>query len=90
MDVLIFLRIQHERHFDYDFDITSYNNDYGLNDERVSLMKNKSIFMHPGPVNRDVEISSNLISHNKSRIFQQKENGVYTRMAILEWIFNGQ
>jgi aspartate carbamoyltransferase catalytic subunit len=42
--------------------------------------------MHPGPVNRDVEIRSHLVECEQSRIFKQMENGIYTRMAILDWL----
>lgn len=85
-DVVMFLRVQHERHDLYELNITSYNEQYGLNPKRVQLLKDTAIIMHPGPFNRDVEISSELVEHKQSRIFKQKENGVYTRMAILEWI----
>lgn len=87
-DVVMMLRIQHERHDLYEIDTQSYNNIYGLNETNIKFLKEKAIIMHPGPFNRDVEIASNLIDHVQSRIFKQKENGVYTRMAILEWIKN--
>jgi aspartate carbamoyltransferase catalytic subunit len=85
-DVVMMLRVQHERHHLFELDINEYNQNFGLNLERVKKMKEKSIIMHPGPFNRDIEISSEIVEHHKSRIFKQKENGVYTRMAILEWI----
>jgi aspartate carbamoyltransferase catalytic subunit len=87
-DVVMFLRIQHERHDLFELNIKSYNEDFGLNDKRMKLVKQKSIIMHPGPFNRDIEISSHLVEHPQSRIFKQMENGVYTRMAVLEWIIN--
>lgn len=87
-DVLILLRVQHERHKLYDVDTTSYNESFGLNHKRIKLLKNSAIFLHPGPFNRGVEITSELVEHKLSRIFKQKENGVYTRMALLEWINN--
>ena len=52
----------------------------------MNILKTSAIVMHPGPFNRGVEIESQLVDHPQSRIFKQKENGVYTRMAILEWI----
>jgi len=85
-DVIMLLRVQHERHALYDLDIDSYNRLYGLNNDRIKLLKPNAIIMHPGPFNRDVEITSELVEHKQSRIFKQKENGVYTRMAILEWM----
>ena len=85
-DVAMFLRIQHERHHLVEISIDNYNKDYGLNDKRAKLLKPTAIIMHPGPFNRDIEISSHLIESKQSRIFKQMENGVYTRMALLEWI----
>ena len=85
-DVIMLLRVQHERHSLFELNIKDYNEKYGLNHKRVKLMQDRAIIMHPGPFNRDVEILSELVEHNKSRIFKQMENGVYTRMAILEWI----
>lgn len=85
-DVVMFLRVQHERHHLFELDTSEYNLKYGLNPKRMELLKNSAIIMHPGPFNRDVEISSQLVEDKQSRIFKQKENGVYTRMAILEWL----
>lgn len=87
-DVVMFLRVQHERHHLFELDTKNYNEQFGLNDKRMKLFKKHAIFMHPGPFNRDVEIASHLVEHPQSRIFKQKENGVYTRMAILEWILS--
>lgn len=87
-DVFMLLRVQHERHGLYEYDVKNYNAQFGLNKARVSKMKKGSIIMHPGPFNRGVEIESELVEHPMSRIFKQKENGVYTRMAILEWILS--
>ncbi|MDH5414559.1 MAG: aspartate carbamoyltransferase, partial [Flavobacteriaceae bacterium] len=87
-DVVMFLRVQHERHDLFELNINNYNEEFGLNDKRIKLLKPNAIIMHPGPFNRDVEIASHLVEHPQSRIFKQKENGVYTRMAILEWIIS--
>lgn len=85
VDVLILLRIQHERHsVKYQMSEQEYLSKYGLNEARLNLMKPNSIIMHPGPVNRGVEIETNLVECEKSRIFKQIENGVFTRMAILK------
>lgn len=87
-DVVMFLRVQHERHDLFELSTENYTDAFGLNDQRVLKLKPNAIIMHPGPFNRDVEIASHLIEHKQSRIFKQKENGVYTRMAILEWIIS--
>ena len=84
-DVIMLLRVQHERHFvQMTFSKEGYNQEYGLNTERYEKMKEGAIIMHPAPMNRDVEISSELVEAGKSRIFNQMENGVYMRMSILE------
>lgn len=83
-DVLMLLRIQFERHDDTVEQIDDYLFDYGLTAEREKKMKRQAIIMHPGPVNRGVEIESHLVECARSRIFKQMENGVYVRMAILQ------
>ena len=47
-------------------------------------MKPNAIIMHPAPVNREVEIDSDLVECRRSRIFKQMENGVYVRMAVIK------
>ena len=90
-DVIMLLRIQHERHsVSKNFSKESYHEEYGLTVEREKLMKKNAIIMHPAPVNRDVEIADALVECERSRIFQQVRNGVYTRMAILETILKGR
>ena len=83
-DVLIFLRIQHERHGEVKYKDEDYLKKYGLTKEREKKMKPTSIIMHPAPINRNVEIDSDLVECNRSRIFKQMENGVFARMAILQ------
>ncbi|BDH61069.1 aspartate carbamoyltransferase [Lysinibacillus sp. PLM2] len=90
-DVIMLLRIQHERHVvNKSFSKESYHDEYGLTFEREAKMKKGSIIMHPAPVNRDVEISSELVECERSRIFNQVRNGVFVRMAILETILKGR
>ncbi|HZJ86621.1 MAG TPA: aspartate carbamoyltransferase catalytic subunit [Erysipelothrix sp.] len=87
VDVMMMLRIQFERHKkEASYTEAAYLRDYGLNEKRHALMKQSAIIMHPAPVNRDVEISSSLVECKNSRIVRQMENGVYARMAILEWV----
>lgn len=90
-DVMMLLRVQHERHEKQDsFSKTSYLEAYGLTEKRELKMKEQAIIMHPAPVNRDVELQSSLVECQRSRIVTQMENGVYVRMAILEAILNYQ
>ncbi|CKH05102.1 aspartate carbamoyltransferase [Streptococcus pneumoniae] len=85
VDVMMLLRVQHERHDHYETDIMKeYHEKHGLTVEREKRMKEGSIIMHPAPVNRDVEIASELVECERSRIFKQMENGVYVRMAVLK------
>lgn len=90
-DVIMLLRIQHERHaVSKNFSKDSYHEEFGLTAARERRMKKTAIIMHPAPVNRDVEIADELVECERSRIFQQVRNGVFTRMAILETILKGR
>ncbi|MFD3448069.1 aspartate carbamoyltransferase catalytic subunit [Microbacteriaceae bacterium 4G12] len=85
VDVMMLLRVQHERHDHYETDIMKeYHEKHGLTIEREKNMKPGSIIMHPAPFNRDVEIASEIVECERSRIFKQMENGVYVRMAALK------
>lgn len=84
-DVVMLLRIQHERHSEKGKETAEeYHRAFGLTMEREKRMKPCSIIMHPAPVNRDVEIADSLVECERSRIFKQMENGVYVRMAVLK------
>ncbi|MEA5017346.1 MAG: aspartate carbamoyltransferase catalytic subunit [Erysipelotrichaceae bacterium] len=84
MDVIMLLRIQHERHqIESLLSIEKYHDDYGLTLKRVALMKENAIILHPAPFNRNVEIADDVVECSKSRIFKQMNNGVYVRMALL-------
>jgi len=91
-DVVMMLRVQLERHPNGDkpFEKDEYHRLYGLTRERYLTMKDTAIIMHPAPVNRDVEIADELVESEKSRIVQQMSNGVYARIAILEWVLKGR
>lgn len=90
-DVVMLLRVQHERHeVNGIFSKEDYHQTYGLTVERERKMKDGAIIMHPAPFNRDVEIASELVECDRSRIFKQMENGVYVRMAITEMILKGR
>lgn len=89
VDAMMMLRIQFERHESLELDPISYHRQFGLNPARAKKLKPQAIIMHPGPFNRDVEISSDLVEHTQSRIFKQMSNGVYSRMAVLEWALGG-
>ncbi|SDJ03211.1 aspartate carbamoyltransferase catalytic subunit [Salimicrobium halophilum] len=88
-DVVMLLRIQKERHEDESC-TDSYLETYGLTKHRANLMKPGAIIMHPAPVNRGVEIDSVLVECERSRIFEQMNNGVYMRMAIIQTLMEGK
>ena len=90
-DVIMMLRVQHERHdSNMTFSKEEYHQVFGLTIERERKMKEQAIIMHPAPFNRDVEIASEIIECDRSRIFKQMENGVYIRMAVIEMILKGR
>jgi len=87
-DVVMMLRVQHERHSDkMKMSKEAYLKQYGLTKQRCQMMKPHAIIMHPAPVNRDVEIDSELVECAKSRIFPQMRNGVLVRKAVLKRAF---
>ncbi|PWF99702.1 aspartate carbamoyltransferase catalytic subunit [Levilactobacillus bambusae] len=86
VDVMMLLRVQHERltaETETTFEAGNYHNDYGLTCERAARLNPNAIIMHPAPVNRGVEMASELVECAQSRIFPQMTNGMYMRMAIL-------
>lgn len=87
VDIVMLLRVQHERHTDkMQLTEEEYNRNYGLNGNRVKKMKKEAIIMHPAPFNRNVEITDDIVECEKSRIFKQVENGVFVRMALINMV----
>jgi len=89
VDVMMLLRVQHERLTQTNnetFDATTYHQQYGLTEARAAKLPAQAIIMHPAPVNRGVEIASDLVESPQSRIFQQMTNGMYMRMAMVSHI----
>ena len=83
-DVANMLRIQLERmDVQYFPSIREYTLMYGLNEDLLNSLSKKILVMHPGPINRGVEISSEVADGNQSIILDQVENGVAVRMAII-------
>ncbi len=87
-DAVYLLRMQMERQQGKFFpSIGEYHRKYGLTVERLSRLREKEIFlMHPGPVNRGVEITDEAMGYEKSLINAQVENGIAVRMATLYWL----
>jgi len=83
-DAVMLLRLQLERQDSGLFpSVREYRKLYGLDVEKLSEMKESAIIMHPGPVNRSVEIASEVADCKRSVILDQVTNGVATRMAVL-------
>lgn len=83
-DAVMLLRIQHERQNSNHFpSLEEYTRMFGLNSERASLLKKGALILHPGPINRGVEIDSKLADSANSVILEQVTNGIAVRMAIL-------
>jgi len=89
-DVVMVLRIQRERQ-DKGFlpSLREYAVHYGLNLKRLSLAKPDAIVMHPGPMNRGIEISSDVADGTRSLILDQVANGLAVRMAVLYLLGGG-
>jgi aspartate carbamoyltransferase catalytic subunit len=85
------LRVQQERMGDLYFPNTrEYSRYFGLNSERLKSMSANSIIMHPGPMNRGLEITAEVADSARSVIVEQVANGVSVRMAILYVLLAGQ
>ncbi|WP_119326884.1 aspartate carbamoyltransferase catalytic subunit [Companilactobacillus musae] len=92
MDVVMLLRVQHERlsaQENESFSKENYFQNYGLNKDRVKMMKETTMIMHPAPINRGVEIADDVVECDKSYIFPQMANGVFMRMAMIEAVLKG-
>lgn len=94
VDVLMLLRVQHERHAgdpnERTFSPARYFQEYGINHARYDAMRDGAIIMHPGPINHDVELAGDLVEAPRSRFVTQMRNGVFMRMAMLESVVRGR
>lgn len=90
VDAVMMLRVQQERMSDSYFpSAREYARYYGLNRDRMNRMKAKAIIMHPGPMNRGLEITADVADSARSVIVEQVSNGVSIRMAILYILLGG-
>ena len=89
-DAVMMLRVQKERMEDLFFPTErEYSRAFGLTKDRIAMMKESAIVMHPGPMNRGLEISADSADSNKSVIVEQVANGVSVRMAVLYLLIGG-
>lgn len=90
VDVVMMLRVQQERMSEMYFpNAREYSRYFGLNSDRMKSMKSGAIVMHPGPMNRGLEISAEVADSSRSVITEQVTNGVSVRMAILYVLLTG-
>jgi aspartate carbamoyltransferase catalytic subunit len=90
-DVLMMLRIQSERmNAAYFPNAREYARQWGLDDERMAALRPDTIVMHPGPMNRGLEISSGAADSPQSTVLEQVANGVSIRMAVLYLLLSGE
>lgn len=90
-DVVMMLRIQKERMRSGNIpDFAEYHRQFGLTEERLSLIRPDAIVMHPGPINRGVEIADTVADGPRSVILEQVNNGVAVRMAVLEMLMENR
>jgi aspartate carbamoyltransferase catalytic subunit len=88
-DVANVLRIQLERQQTKYFpSLREYANFYGVNMDRLNKLEKEILILHPGPINRGVEITSDVADSSQSIILDQVENGVAIRMAVLFLLAN--
>jgi aspartate carbamoyltransferase catalytic subunit len=88
-DIINLLRIQHERQRKTMFpSIGEYTQMFGLNEARLAQTRPDALIMHPGPINRGVEIDSEIADCDRSLILEQVTNGLAVRMAVL-FLVNG-
>jgi aspartate carbamoyltransferase catalytic subunit len=85
-DVVMMLRVQLERQHEVPMPAGEYFRYYGLRLEHLALANPDAIVMHPGPINRGRELSSEVADSQRSVILNQVENGIAVRMAVLEKI----
>jgi len=89
-DVVMMLRVQRERMYGGFFPTTrEYSRRYGLDARRMATLPEQSIVMHPGPMNRGVEIAAEVADSVRSTIVEQVANGVSVRMAVLYLLLGG-
>jgi aspartate carbamoyltransferase catalytic subunit len=89
-DAVMMLRVQQERmHASFFPSAREYSRRYGLDTARVNRLPDHAIVMHPGPMNRGMEITADVADHVRSVIVEQVTNGVAVRMAVLYLLLSG-
>ena len=87
VDAVNVLRIQFERQHGIALpSIREYRDTFGLTKDRQSLLSDHAVILHPGPINRGVELDSDVADGDKNVILDQVSNGVFVRMALLSML----
>src|SRR5215510_11220451 len=89
-DVIIMLRVQTERQHEPSISANDYIHGYQLNAERLKRAKPDALVLHPGPMNRGIEITPDVADGTQSCVLEQVTNGVAVRMAILYLLVAGE
>jgi aspartate carbamoyltransferase catalytic subunit len=90
-DVVMLLRLQMERQQAGLFPaVREYRHRYGIDLDKMHLLPEHAIIMHPGPINRGIELASNVADGPRSIILDQVTNGVAVRMAVLYLLGGGE
>ncbi|MDG2496940.1 MAG: aspartate carbamoyltransferase catalytic subunit [Aquiluna sp.] len=90
-DAIMMLRVQKERmQADVAFSASNYQRSWSLTEERLGQLKPASVIMHPGPMNRGLEISNGAAEDSRSQVLEQVQNGLAVRMAVLHHLLGGQ
>lgn len=90
VDAVMMLRVQHERMSDAYFPNTrEYSRNFGLNAQRLKTMQKHALVLHPGPMNRGMEITAEVADSTNSVVIEQVANGVSVRMAVLYLLLGG-
>jgi aspartate carbamoyltransferase catalytic subunit len=90
VDAVMMLRVQQERMSDAYFPTTrEYSRNFGLNSQRLKTMQNHALVLHPGPMNRGMEITAEVADSANSVVIEQVANGVSVRMAVLYLLLGG-
>lgn len=90
VDAVMMLRIQRERIASGLLpSLDDYTARYQLNARRLAILRKDTVVMHPGPYNRDIELTDDVLRDPRSRYAAQVQNGTYVRMAVLDFLVNG-
>jgi aspartate carbamoyltransferase catalytic subunit len=90
VDAVMMLRVQQERMSDAYFPTTrEYSRNFGLNAQRLKTMQKHALILHPGPMNRGMEITAEVADSTNSVVIEQVANGVSVRMAVLYLLLGG-